>query len=59
MSEPAKVEEPCDDGKPCDWACEEVYAENGELESWDLYCTKCGRDRDWTKDEMPDDAPKA
>lgn len=47
-----QFEEPCDDGKPCTWMSDEFFNENGELESWDLFCTKCGRYRDWSKEEF-------
>lgn len=42
-------EEPCEfDGRPCAWVTEDVD-EDG---SWDAYCTKCYRYRDWTKEEL-------
>lgn len=49
------VEPPCEvDGKPCEWQSEEWHDEKGELESWDLFCAKCGRWRKWELDEMPE-----
>jgi hypothetical protein len=51
-----KFEEPCaNDGKPCCWVSEEFFDANGEVECWDLYCDKCFRYRDWSKDELSPD----
>lgn len=47
-------EDPCDhDGTSCDWVCEDRYDVNGDLEAWDLYCDKCYRYRDWSREELP------
>jgi hypothetical protein len=55
MKEDREIEEPCEeDGKPCDFTgSEEWYDENGEMESWDVFCWKCCRWRDWSKEELP------
>jgi hypothetical protein len=53
MSE-IKYEEPCQyDGQACLWVGEEFYDANGEVECFDLYCDKCFRYRDWSKEELP------
>lgn len=41
-----EYEEPCDnDGKLCDWVWDD------DSTTSDLYCIKCGRYRDWSKEE--------
>lgn len=48
------VEPPCAvDGKPCEWQSEEWLDEQGNIESWDLFCVKCYRWRNWDLDEAP------
>lgn len=52
---PINQEFPCKVGFPnkaCVWEDREIYDENGELESWDLYCQNCFRWRDWTLEEF-------
>jgi hypothetical protein len=49
---PTKFESPCEKTDlACEWQKEEFYSEEGELESWDLFCVDCGRWRDWKKEE--------
>lgn len=59
MTNDVIIEEPCDDELPCTWMSDEFFDENGDLESWDLFCTKCGRYRDWSKEEFNDPASYA
>ena len=48
------IEEPCEKtGLPCCWLSDDQYDQAGELVAWDLFCSDCYRNRDWTKDEMP------
>lgn len=52
MTSKSNTEEPCIDGHPCEWFSEEWYDTHGDIERTDLYCDRCGRWRDWSKDEM-------
>jgi hypothetical protein len=60
-SEMSEREPPCEvTGKPCAWQSEEWFDDNGEMTSWDDFCTDCGRWRDWTKKECePNDKPRS
>jgi len=50
-----QYEDPCaHDGKPCTWMSEEFYDADGEIDMWDLFCTKCGNYRNWSKEELPE-----
>jgi len=46
-----EYEEPCEvDGKACKWIVDELLdPDNGKLMTWDMYCSKCGRWRNWNK----------
>ena len=53
MDQTPKSEQPCEiDNQPCQWVCEEFYDDFGDLSSWDLYCDKCYRYRDFALNEL-------
>jgi hypothetical protein len=55
MTTKTQYEEPCShDNQPCTWDSDYFYSveEDDEMRS-DLFCIKCGRFRDWSKEELP------
>lgn len=57
ITKPSAWEAPCEtDGQACDWTSEEFVGDDEDPADapWDMFCSKCGRWRDWSKDALAD-----